>query len=473
VTGSTTSTNIAIPTGTTPFQSKNNGGGDAFVAKIGATPASGAFPLSYFSYLGGSGADAGLAIAVDANQAAHITGSTTSPTGLDINKPVQSSLQGGTDAFAALLQTAASGQTGGYATYLGGSATDDATGIAVDSNANTYVAGETNSPTFPVTNGSVLNGSGSDAFVTKLGVTSSLTTSVTSSSASSSNIIGVGNQVTFTYTITNVSTSTTDVASNVVFNEALPPNTTADSITSTPGSCTGIVNNTSTCLIGTLGVGAKATVKVSLTPTAVGTLSNNATVAANGTAAVAAAPASVTVTDFKIAVSPGTNTVAAGNSATYQVTASPAVSNQAYPNSISFSCSAGLPSGTNCALSTNPITMSGTSPASSTLTISTTARPVTSPAAVLQHRHLWYAVVPTFGVALLGFGLGSCSRKRRLLLGFFVLAMLSFSLFMAGCGGSNTSQTPPAGTPAGTYAVTVTATSGKASHATTLTLVVQ
>jgi hypothetical protein len=55
-----------------------------------------------------------------------------------------------------------------------------------------------------------------------------------------------------------------------------------------------------------------------------------------------------------------------------------------------------------------------------------------------------------------------------LLIGFFASI-----LFQAGCGGSSTTPAATTGTPAGTYSVTVTGTSGSASRTTTLQLVVQ
>src|SRR6185437_7585739 len=76
VTGSTTSSGITAPTGTTPFQSAFGGGTDAFVAKFGTPTVTGTtqgtVPLNYFSYLGGSGTDAAYGITVDTVQNARI-----------------------------------------------------------------------------------------------------------------------------------------------------------------------------------------------------------------------------------------------------------------------------------------------------------------------------------------------------------------------------------------------------------------
>src|SRR6185437_15580427 len=82
ITGSTTSTDFTIPTGTTAFQSTNGGGTDAFAARFGPPVVTGTtqgtVPLNYFSYLGGSGTDVGLGITVDSSQNVRITGLTTS-----------------------------------------------------------------------------------------------------------------------------------------------------------------------------------------------------------------------------------------------------------------------------------------------------------------------------------------------------------------------------------------------------------
>jgi RHS repeat-associated protein len=83
---------------------------------------------------------------------------------------VQTSFGGGTsDAFATTLNSA--GSTLVYATYVGGSSADSATGIALDNSGNAYVVGTTSSTNFPTTSGSYqpsYGGGASNAFVAKL-----------------------------------------------------------------------------------------------------------------------------------------------------------------------------------------------------------------------------------------------------------------------------------------------------------------
>jgi len=128
----------------------------AFVTKLNPTGTA----LTYSTYLGGNGDDAGIGIAVDATGAAYVTGATTSnqfPTSAGSAQP---SFGGGTcgnpsqpfncpDAFVAKLNP--SGSTLAYSTYLGGSSFDFGWGIAVDNAENAYVVGGTDSLDFPTT----------------------------------------------------------------------------------------------------------------------------------------------------------------------------------------------------------------------------------------------------------------------------------------------------------------------------------
>ncbi len=165
ITGTTHSSNF--PTHN-PLQSSYQGGGDAFVAKVGPNGT----PLVYSTYLGGSGADSGYGIAVDSAGNAYVTGSTSS-TNFPTHAPLQASNAGSTDAFVAKINPAGSALV--YSTYLGGSNTDEASSIVVDSAGNAYITGSTSSTNFPLQSAlQTSNAGGADAFVARLNAAGSL-----------------------------------------------------------------------------------------------------------------------------------------------------------------------------------------------------------------------------------------------------------------------------------------------------------
>jgi subtilase family serine protease len=87
-----------------------------------------------------------------------------------------------------------------------------------------------------------------------------------------------------------------------------------------------------------------------------------------------------------------------------------------------------------------------------------------------QRRGTWFAASGgLFAAVLLG---GVSSRRRWLaLVGFFVVVTILMGVACGGGGGSAQKKTQ--GTPAGSYTVTVTATSGSTTHATSVNLTVQ
>jgi len=105
--------------------------------------------LSYSTYLGGSGSDTGIGLAVDSSGSAYVTGITSSANFPTTNGSV---LVGTGNAFVAKLNTAGSSLV--YSTYFGGTAPSTTGGsIAVDSTGFAYVAGATSAADFPVTPG--------------------------------------------------------------------------------------------------------------------------------------------------------------------------------------------------------------------------------------------------------------------------------------------------------------------------------
>ena len=149
--------------------------------------------LLYSTYLGGAKYNIGYRVAVDASGSAYVAGATNStvfPTTAGVFKSLLN--PGGCaimvtkgqpkevftcpDAFVTKLNP--TGTQLVYSTYLGGSASDGATGISVDSSGNAYVTGATGSTDFPTTAGAFQtsatdSSARTHAFATKLNPTGS------------------------------------------------------------------------------------------------------------------------------------------------------------------------------------------------------------------------------------------------------------------------------------------------------------
>lgn len=170
ITGSTASLNLAVTSAA--WQQKSAGGIDAFVAMY----APGGGPV-YASYLGGAANDAGYGIAVDALGAAYVTGQTASAD-FPTRNAFQPSFGGVADTFVSKL--APDGGSLAYSTFLGGSQPDAGYAIAVDGAGNAYVAGDTVSTNYPLTDAFQGSNKGSaDATVTGLDATGSKLTFAT------------------------------------------------------------------------------------------------------------------------------------------------------------------------------------------------------------------------------------------------------------------------------------------------------
>jgi hypothetical protein len=155
---------------------------DVFVMKVDPAGSS----LLYSTYLGGAASDAALRIAVDAAGAAYITGLTQSADfPITANAPIPAldyscHLLGEICPHAFVAKLSPDGGALVYSTLLGGEALDIGTGIAVDASGSAYIAGITNSSSFPTTPGALQTtwGGGAtcltgftpcaDAFVSKL-----------------------------------------------------------------------------------------------------------------------------------------------------------------------------------------------------------------------------------------------------------------------------------------------------------------
>lgn len=274
-----------------------------------------------------------------------------------------------------------------------------------------------------------------------------------------------------------VSTSA-GAATTVALSASPNPATTGQSVTlsatvavtaaGTPsGSVTFSDGSTS---LGTQTLSAQGTASLSIATLAAGThavtarYGGDATFAASSSSAVQlvinAAP------DFAIAADPGSGSVASGASATVGLTITPT---GGFTGSVDLSCS-GLPAAATCSFS--PASVDVTSgAATSTLTIGTQLR---SASLSLRRPDLPLLALIFAPLLIRRRQCHPTNRSRRLAgpqLGFIALC----GMMMASCGGGGSHNAGPpsaTGTPAGSYTITVTATSGSTSRTVNYTLTV-
>ncbi len=170
-----------FPTTAGALQTTFGGGArDGFVTKLNAAGNT----ILYSTYLGGSLEDRATDVEVGTNGNAYVSGFTVSANFPTTAGALQTAYAGGTrDAFLAQLNSAGTGLV--YSTYLGGSGTDTANRLALDSTNNAYLGGTTAplattvTNDFPTTAGAFQTtfGGGAgptapgDAFVTKINPT--------------------------------------------------------------------------------------------------------------------------------------------------------------------------------------------------------------------------------------------------------------------------------------------------------------
>ena len=261
-------------------------------SSLGASPTTDAYILKmqspaeveYATYLGGTGNDQGLAVAVDAGGWAYIAGSTQSANIPVINAIIDGSGNSlnqlkGTQQEAYLAKVTPDGTALIMSAYLGGSGGDQANAMALSptGNGDIYLAGNTNSYDFPlvpvaVPGNTVLgrsaNAGNGDAFVTKvLGASFPMVTisPISQSLTFANQAVGFSSVATQTVTLT----STGQVP------------LTINSITST-GDFTQ-VNTCGTGLPAATSSQNTCTITVTFTPSAVGTRSGTLTISDDAT----------------------------------------------------------------------------------------------------------------------------------------------------------------------------------------------
>jgi hypothetical protein len=450
ITGGSNSTGLATAA---VLQTTMAGQGDAFVAKYSTSQPAPA--LSYFTYLGGTKADSAAGIAVDSSGNTYVTGSTVSTDFATTTDAFQRTYGGGNeDAYIAKLDAA--GATLLYSSYLGGTNTERGNGIAIDKNVppGAYVAGQTCSLDFPLSNPEQANSGGDcDAFASKIGVLEGIAISPTGL-VFAPQTLGTTSQAQTLTLVSGVS----------------PVNITSVSLAGPNSGDFAILNNSCGA---TLAANSQCTITVNFTPTAAGNRVASISIVDD----VAGQPAqnlvaslsgsTSTLPDFSIVTAAPSASISAGQSATFTVQVMPV---NGYSQPINLTCK-GLPRGASCVISPNPVTPTGAASIPVTVTIDTAVRNMLPPSFRINSRPAvrWYPVMQYLSwlILLLLAVVLTQIRRRPALSRVGLVALLICAV--AGCGGGNSTGVP-AGTQAGTYTITVEATSGSLTHDVVLTL---
>jgi FG-GAP-like repeat/FG-GAP repeat len=228
----------------------------------------------------------------------------------------------------------------------------------------------------------------------------------------------------------------------------------------------------------TLAGGGSCQIKVTFAPSASGARSAALTVSDDAPGSPQTVALSGIGQDFSLAPSgPASATVAPGQTATYTVVVTPG---GGFNQTVDLSCS-GEPAQSTCTVSSS-VTLDGVNSSMATVSVVTTAsamgltQPVNAPpfsGAVV----LWLDVSGMLGLCLLA-GLRGRDQTRRpeLICGVAIFCFLAMGITVTACGGGGGGgSSGGGGTQAGTYSLTVTATSSaaKLTNRTNLTLVVQ
>ena len=179
--------------------------------------------------------------------------------------------------------------------------------------------------------------------------------------------------------------------------------------------------------------------------------------------------------DFSLGASSGSatsQTITAGQTANFSLALAPTGS---FAGTVDLSCAitpAVTPAPT-CSLSSSSVQISGSGTQSVTVNVGTTAPATTGAVPGIKFPPGPMPMIMIWTLTLLASTWLWAQNRKRLPALAAPIVVLAFA-FSVGCGGSSSSSTHTTpGTPSGTYAVTVTATSGSVSHNMALQVVVQ
>jgi hypothetical protein len=212
----------------------------------------------------------------------------------------------------------------------------------------------------------------------------------------------------------------------------------------------------------------KCTVNVSFTPTALGARNGTVTIKDNATNSPQIVLLGGTGTDFTLSTPSASATITAGQVAKYTVNVTPS---GAFTQPISLACS-GAPVGATCSMNPSSITPTGATPVPVNVSVTTSARLASGSFSSRAIPAMPLMEIRVLLAALALWLLPAIALKKRMLQVQSIAAVLLLLMVNTGCGGGGPPASTGGGTPKGTYALTVTATSGTASRTTTLNLTV-
>lgn len=502
VAGLTSSSNF--PVTAAALQTTLGGSFDAFVAKLSSTGV-----VQYATYLGGAGDDEANALAVDAAGDAFVTGFTTSTNFPATPGAYRTQLSAASDVFVTELNR--SGSAAVYSTYVGGSASDAGTGVALDGAGNAYVTGFTSSNDFPVTAtaSQAQIGGNNDGFLIKLNAIGSQlqfssflggtgvdeANAITIDAGGDIFVAGVTGSGDFPVT-TGVLQSTPASAQDAFLvkfitaaigsfapNPLSFPAQSVGSISAAEGvqltnagelnlaiskiAVTGPFAQTNNCP-GSLVPGASCAIQITFAPGASGAASGTLVVTDSAPGGSQTMNLTGTGGDFSFSVTPTTSTVTAGSTTSYQLTVTPA---NGYTQVVKLTCS-GAPTGTTCTPSPTSLTMNGTTASNAVFTVSTSAGAVPPGPFEGPGSPWWFVLLGLLGISALAWllwgGSGARRARRRWALAG-AAGLLLMTMAWVGCGSSTTTSPK---TPAGTYTLTFSGAAGSTTHTITVTLTV-
>lgn len=241
----------------------------------------------------------------------------------------------------------------------------------------------------------------------------------------------------------------------------------------------GVFADTNNCTTTPIAPGGTCTISVTFTPTQGGVTPGFLQINDNTGPIGEVISLSGTGADFSLSVSPTSNTVSGGGSASYTVTVTPT---GGFSQAVSLACGA-PPTGVSCSFSPGSVTPSGSTPATSTITVATTGsgfalpkrqKPV-FPIGRPTVRILGWSLLAAWMISLAAMRLARIQPARRRLWweGMVLLGLVLAALAVPACGGGSSKVV----TEPGSYQVLVNGSTSAGSttvtNPTLLVLVVQ